>query len=79
MLGISHFNENRNQGVHQVSCAVHSLDRVTVLTDSIVESIESIIFDTTGSVRATGVRLANGTEHTAKKEVILCAGAYKSS
>ena len=79
MLGISHFNENRNQGVHQVSCAVHSLDRVTVLTDSIVESIESIIFDTTGSVRATGVRLANGTGHGAKKEVILCAGAYKSS
>lgn len=41
--------------------------------------VGSIIFDTTGSVRATGVRLANGTEHSAKKEAILCAGAYKSS
>ena len=52
------------------------LDRVVVLTDSIVEPI---VFDTTASIHATGVRLAHGTEHSAKKEVILCAGAYKSS
>ncbi|KAI1097857.1 GMC oxidoreductase [Jackrogersella minutella] len=70
--GFGELNENRSQGARQIAPMVYSLDGVTVLTDTLVESILVNSHNT-----AVGARLADGTEiHS--NEVIVSAGAYRT-
>ncbi|KAK8129529.1 GMC oxidoreductase [Apiospora kogelbergensis] len=73
--GVSELYENRREGKRQISSSVYPLDGVTVLTETIVESV--MLSKDGSDVRATGVRIANGTEYAAKR-VIMTAGAYRT-
>ncbi|OTA57452.1 GMC oxidoreductase [Hypoxylon sp. EC38] len=73
-LGLAELNENRHDGTRQIAPLAYPLDGVTVLTDTLVESI--LIYKDS-QPRANGVRLADGTEiHS--KQVIVTAGAYRT-
>ncbi|KAI1459876.1 GMC oxidoreductase [Annulohypoxylon moriforme] len=73
-IGLGDLNENRHKGARQIAPFAYPLDKVTVLTDTLVESV---IIDKGSETKATGVRLANGTEiHS--KEVIISTGAYRT-
>ena len=80
-LGLGELNENRRvDGRRQIANARYPLTGVTVLTETMVSEV---VLDTTSDggdediVRATGVKLQNGTEF-AGREIILSAGAYRS-
>ncbi|RYP69740.1 hypothetical protein DL771_005942 [Monosporascus sp. 5C6A] len=73
-IGLGELHENRRNGARQLASLAYSLKGVTVLTDTLVESV---LLDKTDALRATGVRLANGTE-LFSKEVIVSAGAYRT-
>ncbi|KAI1137384.1 GMC oxidoreductase [Hypoxylon sp. FL0543] len=73
-LGLAELNENRRDGVRQIAPLVYPLDGVTVLPDTLVESI---LIDKDPQPRANGVRLADGTE-IRSKQVIVAAGAYRT-
>lgn len=73
-LGVGQLNENRHNGERQVAPLVYSLEGVTVLTDT---RVGSILLSEDDGIKATGVRLADGTEfHGA--QVIVSAGAYRT-
>ncbi|KAK7980161.1 hypothetical protein PG989_012618 [Apiospora arundinis] len=76
--GVGAMYENRREGKRQITSSVYSLDGVTVLTETVVDSIMLTKGGADGNdVQATGVRLANGTEYEAKR-VIITAGAYRT-
>ncbi|KAK8024514.1 hypothetical protein PG993_012580 [Apiospora rasikravindrae] len=78
ILGVGELYENRRDGKRQIASSVYSLAGVTVLTETVVESvILSAEGEKGAGMQATGVRLANGTEYRAKR-VILSAGAYRT-
>lgn len=70
--GMTEMLENSREGLRQPSHVVYSLDGVKVLTNA---TVQRIIF--TGDA-ATGVEWNEGRKVTARKEVIICAGAYRS-
>lgn len=70
--GIVEMLENSRDGVRQPSNAAYSLERVKVLTNC---TVHRVLFSGTA---ATGVVLADGTKFEAKREVILCAGTYRT-
>lgn len=73
MTGLIEMKENpRADGVRQPSHQVYPLDNVTVLTNT---SVERILFTAN---KAHGVRLDDGRTLRAHKEIILCAGAYRT-
>jgi choline dehydrogenase-like flavoprotein len=73
ITGLLEISENATKGgIRQPSQLVYSLEDVDVLTDTLVQCVT---FD---KKRATGVLLADGRKILAKKEVILCAGAYRT-
>ncbi|KAK1457528.1 hypothetical protein CCUS01_09642 [Colletotrichum cuscutae] len=78
-LGFGEIAENRRNGVRQIASEYYPLDGVTVMTDTLVEKIllRNDNSSSTGTLVATGVRLANGTEILGK-EVIAAAGAYRT-
>ncbi|KAI1383973.1 uncharacterized protein F4822DRAFT_418200 [Hypoxylon trugodes] len=73
-IGLGELNENRHKGARQLANLAYPLDGVTTLTNVLVESV---LTEGTTSLRATGVRLADGTEYRGK-EVILSTGAYRT-
>ncbi|KAF2804349.1 glucose dehydrogenase [Mytilinidion resinicola] len=75
-LGLGELNENRKNGLRELASSAYPLAGVTVLTNTLVGKI--LISQVAGSLFATGVKLANGTEFYAKKQVILSAGAYRT-
>ncbi|KAK6825649.1 hypothetical protein PG987_013143 [Apiospora arundinis] len=76
--GVGAMYENRREGKRQITSSVYSLDGVTVLTETVVDSIMLTKGGADGNdVQATGVRLANGTAYEAKR-VIITAGAYRT-
>lgn len=75
--GISELIENRRDGIRQVAGAVYPLDGVKVMLSTLVKRV-LIEEDQTSKKVATGVELANGTVITARREVLLAAGAYGS-
>ncbi|KAJ8130780.1 hypothetical protein O1611_g2848 [Lasiodiplodia mahajangana] len=72
IAGLTEFVENSHEGDRQPSNKVYSLDGVEVLTNTVVHKVT--FTDTT----ATGVQLGDGRKITARKEVIICAGAYRT-
>ena len=70
--GIDEIKENTRGGVRQPSYAAYPLGKATVLTDT---TARRIIF--TGE-KASAVELEGGRIVKATKEIILCAGAYKT-
>ncbi|KAI0098511.1 alcohol oxidase [Nemania sp. FL0031] len=77
-LGIAELQEGRDNGRRIISASVYSLERVTVLTNKLVERILIKKHATgVGGLNAVGVRLADGTEIHGQ-EIILAAGALRS-
>ncbi|KAK8073399.1 hypothetical protein PG994_004298 [Apiospora phragmitis] len=76
ILGVGELYENRRDGKRQIASSAYSLEGVTVLTETLMESITLTKGDD-GSTQATGLRLANGTEYRAKR-VVASAGAYRT-
>ncbi|KAI2467570.1 GMC oxidoreductase [Annulohypoxylon bovei var. microspora] len=74
ILGLGELNENRHKGARQIAPSAYPLNGVTILTDTLVESI---VIDKSSETRATGIRLADGTE-LYSKQVILSAGPYQT-
>ncbi|KAI1393935.1 GMC oxidoreductase [Hypoxylon trugodes] len=70
-IGIGELNENRSKGARQIAPLVYPLDGVTVLPNTLVESV---IID---AGTAVGARLADGTE-IRSSGVIVSAGAYRT-
>jgi choline dehydrogenase-like flavoprotein len=70
--GLAEMCENSHNGMRQPSHMAYPLDKVDVLTNTVVHRV--IFTDNT----ATGVELADGRVIAAKKEIILCAGTYKT-
>lgn len=74
-IGLGELNENRHKGARQISSTIYSLKGVTVLTNTLVESV--LLDGAADSPTAKGVRLANGEEYHGA-QVILAAGAYRT-
>ncbi|KAI0102740.1 choline dehydrogenase [Nemania sp. FL0031] len=72
IAGLTEFIENSHGGDRQPSNKVYSLDRVEVFTNTAVHKVT--FTDTT----ATGVQLNDGRKIVARKEVIICAGSYRT-
>lgn len=70
--GLTEMRENSREGLRLPSHVVYSLDGVKVLTDATVNRI------TFSGNKANGVEWNDGYKITARKEVIVCAGAYRS-
>ncbi|KAK7972528.1 GMC oxidoreductase [Apiospora saccharicola] len=70
ILGVAELYETRRDGRREIASSVYSLAGVTVLTESLVESV-TLAKDADGGVQATGVRLANGTEYQGKRLLML--------
>lgn len=70
--GLAELVENRNEGKRQLASSVYPLEGIKVLTDTLVARI------LVTAKKATGVELADGQVISAKREVILSAGAYRT-
>ncbi|KAH8433404.1 GMC family oxidoreductase [Aspergillus melleus] len=78
-LGLAHFGENWREGQRQLASEAYGLSKrqgVTVITDTLVEKV--IVNEQDGQKIATGVKVVNGQEYHASKEVIISAGAYRT-
>ncbi|KAH8163869.1 hypothetical protein CIB48_g4374 [Xylaria polymorpha] len=72
--GLVEMHENADsKGMRQPSNVVYPLDKANVLTDA---PVYRVTFDETKKV--TGVELVDGRKVTARKEVIVTAGAYQT-
>lgn len=74
--GFSELVENRRDGIRQVASAVYPLEGVKVMLNTLVKRV--IVEQHAGAKVATGVELANGTVITAKQEILLAAGTYRT-
>ena len=77
-VGVNEMHENSNkQGMRQPSNVVYPLDRAKVFTST---PVYRVIFDGTeaAGIKATGVELVDGRKVTARKQVIVSAGAYQT-
>lgn len=74
-LGRAYICEARRDGKRQFSAGTYSLDGVELRFDTLVHKV--ILTSEGGSVKATGVALADGSTVSAKN-VILSAGAFRS-
>ncbi|KAK6218786.1 hypothetical protein LQW54_002712 [Pestalotiopsis sp. IQ-011] len=70
--GLTEMHENSDQGTRQPANTAYSLANVQVQTNTMVQRI---VFS---GKRATGVELADGRKISARKEVIICAGTYRT-
>ncbi|OAQ59179.1 glucose dehydrogenase [Pochonia chlamydosporia 170] len=72
ITGITEFYENSREGMRQPSNTAYPLSNVEVLTNTVVNRV------TFAGTTANGVELADGRKITARKEIILCAGTYRT-
>ncbi|KAI1375629.1 choline dehydrogenase [Hypoxylon crocopeplum] len=70
--GLSEMLENSRNGLRQPSNVAYPLDEVKVVTNAVVHRVTFV------GTRATGVELSDGRKIIARKEVILCTGAYRT-
>jgi choline dehydrogenase-like flavoprotein len=72
MSGLAELKEISRNGLRQPSYSAYPLGDVNVMTDT---AVDRVIF--TGN-KAVGVQLSDGRVVKATKEVVLCAGAYRT-
>ena len=77
VAGISEVEENWREGLRQPSYKAYSLNEVAVMTNTTAERI-TFTHCQDGTYAASGVRLADGTEISCSKEVILCTGTHRT-
>ncbi|KAI0178121.1 choline dehydrogenase [Pestalotiopsis sp. NC0098] len=70
--GLTEMHENSDQGMRQPANTAYSLADVDVYTDTMVQNV---VFS---GKTATGVELLDGRKILARKEVIICAGTYRT-
>ena len=70
--GLAEMRENSVDGLRQPSFSSYPLDKVQVILDTLVHKV------TVANAAATGVELVGGRQLTARKEVILCGGSYRT-
>jgi choline dehydrogenase-like flavoprotein len=75
-FGIGEATEARLNDLRLIASEAYSLKGVRVMTETLVHRL--LIEDQHGRKVATGVMLADGTMYHAEREVILCAGAYRT-
>lgn len=73
--GVADYSENKRDGKREIASAVYPLHGVTVLTETLVAKI--LLSNSSGTVKATGIQLANGSQILGK-ETILSAGGVHS-
>ncbi|KAK1637316.1 GMC oxidoreductase-domain-containing protein [Colletotrichum phormii] len=80
-LGFGEIAENRRNGVRQIASEYYPLDGIMVMTDTLVEKIllrsDNNSSSSAGTLVATGVRLANGTEILGKEIIAAAADALR--
>lgn len=76
-IGRAYLCEARRVGKRQLSSSVYPLDGVTVLTDTVVKRVVLDRNATSGTLKCTGVELADGTV-VSSKSVISSAGTFRS-
>jgi choline dehydrogenase-like flavoprotein len=74
--GFADLTENRRNGKRQLAAAAYPLTGVKVMTDTLVKRV--IVEQVSGRKIATGVELASGEVSTAREEIIISAGAYRT-
>ncbi len=72
IAGLTEMYENSHEGMRQPSNMAYPLHDVKVLTNTAVQRVSF------SDITATGVELTDGRKITAQKEVIICAGAYRT-
>lgn len=72
IAGLTEMCENSREGMRQPSNMAYPLHGVKVLTNTVVHRVSF------SSTTATGVELADSRKITARKEVIICASAYRT-
>ena len=77
IAGLSECEENWHDGRRQPSHQAYSIKGVEILTKSVVERV-LIRANPEGRSEVSGVQLIDGTQITARKEVILSAGAHRT-
>jgi choline dehydrogenase-like flavoprotein len=75
-LGVAELVENWRDGKRQLPSNAYNLSNVRVILNTLVAKIH--ISDGPGFKRATGVLLSSGQTISARKEVIITAGAFRS-
>lgn len=70
--GLSEMHENSRNGLRKPSNVAYPLHNTKVFTNTVVHRV------TFAGTKATGVELADGRKITARREVILSAGAYRT-
>ncbi|GLB02590.1 hypothetical protein AtubIFM57258_003948 [Aspergillus tubingensis] len=78
-LGLAHFGENWREGQRQLASEAYGLSGrqgITIVTDTLVARV--ILEEQDSQQIATGVRVVNGQEYHATREVIISAGAYRT-
>jgi choline dehydrogenase-like flavoprotein len=74
--GLGELNENRRNGLRQLASSAYNLSGVTVLTNTLVQQV--LLHKKGSHISTVGVQLANGTQISSGREVILSAGAYRT-
>ncbi|KAL9632726.1 MAG: hypothetical protein Q9164_005140 [Protoblastenia rupestris] len=77
VIGISEIEENWHNGLRQPSHLAYPLDGVRILTET---AVQRVLFSNgqEGKPVTVGVQLADGSTVSARKEVILSAGAHRT-
>lgn len=71
--GLAEVVENMKNGLRQLASTVYPLNGVTVMTNTLVKKV--LLSTNGGTITATGIELANGTQYLARREVIVSAGS----
>lgn len=74
--GFADLTENRKNGKKQLATDAYPLTGIKVMTEALVKRV--VVEQVDGKNVATGVELASGAAITAKKEIIVSAGAYRT-
>ena len=72
LTGITEFLENSHYGKRQPAHLAYNLQRVQVITGAVVQRVNF------SNGKATGVSLVDGRQLFATKEVVVCAGAFRT-
>lgn len=75
-LGYAAYTENWKDAARQPAGYAYDLSKVTVLTSTFVERVT--FQQTSGTPEATGVKLVDGRNFRANKEVLMCCGSLRT-